>query len=141
MLVPRRLPTYRKTLPVSPRAEHRGQDEMNFVNIGIDQMKKIAVKSVLANEPMWFAVNMGVDQSREHGIMEHELFDYESLFDIEMPLSKADRSRLYAGASNHAMVLRGVDIVEGKPRKWLVENSWGKDKGKQGTWTLYDRWF
>ena len=35
------------------------------------------------------------------------------------------------------MVLRGVDIVEGKPRKWLVENSWGKDKGKQGTWTLY----
>ncbi len=118
-----------------------GKDEMNFVNIGIDQMKKIAVKSVLANEPMWFAVNMGVDQSREHGIMEHELFDYESLFDIEMPLSKADRSRLYAGASNHAMVLRGVDIVEGKPRKWLVENSWGKDKGKQGTWTLYDRWF
>ena len=73
--------------------------------------------------------------------MEHELFDYESLFDIEMPLSKADRSRLYAGASNHAMVLRGVDIVEGKPQKWLVENSWGKDKGKQGTWTLYDRWF
>ena len=118
-----------------------GDEEMHFVNIGMDPMKKIAVKSVLANEPMWFAVNMGVDQSREHGLMEHGLYDYESLFDIDMPLSKADRTRLYAGASNHAMVLRGVDLTDGKPRKWLVENSWGKDKGKQGTWTLYDRWF
>ena len=58
---------------------------MNFVNIGIDQMKKIAVKSVLANEPMWFAVNMGVDQSREHGIMEHELFDYCLLYTSPSP--------------------------------------------------------
>ncbi|MEK9985168.1 MAG: C1 family peptidase, partial [Opitutae bacterium] len=73
--------------------------------------------------------------------MEHELFDYETLFAIDMPLSKADRNLLFAGASNHAMVLRGVDLKDGNPRKWLVENSWGKDKGNKGTWTLYDRWF
>ncbi|MBT4223084.1 MAG: hypothetical protein HOD72_01325 [Opitutae bacterium] len=118
-----------------------GDEDMDFVNIEMEAMKEIAVKSVLANQPMWFAVNMGIDQSREHGLMEHELFDYETLFDIEMPLSKADRTRLYAGSSNHAMVLRGVDIHNGKPRKWLVENSWGKDKGNKGTWTLYNKWF
>ena len=104
-------------------------------------MKKIAVKSVLASQPMWFAVNMGVDQSKEHGIMERELFDYEALFAIDMPFSKAGRARFNAGASNHAMVLMGVDLIDGKPRKWLVENSWGDDKGNKGTWTLYDRWF
>lgn len=69
------------------------------------------------------------------------LFDYESLFDIDMPLSKVDRSRFNAGASNHAMVLRVVDLVDGQPRKWLVENSWGDDRGNKGTWTLYDAWF
>ena len=73
--------------------------------------------------------------------MEHELFDYEALFGIEMPLSKAQRTRFNAGASNHAMVLTGVDLHNGKPRKWLVENSWGSDKGNKGHWTLYDRWF
>ena len=104
-------------------------------------MKKIAVKSVLASQPMWFAVNMGVDQSKEHGIMERELFDYEALFAIDMPFSKAGRARFNAGASNHAMVLMGVDLIDGKPRKWLVENSWGDDKGNKGTWILYDRWF
>ena len=114
---------------------------MNFANIEIEQMKKIAVNSVLANQPMWFAVNMGVDQSREHGLMEHELFDYEALFGIDMPLSKAQRTRFNAGASNHAMVLTGVDLHEDKPRKWLVENSWGGDKGNKGRWTLYDKWF
>ena len=73
--------------------------------------------------------------------MEHELFDYETLFDLDLTVSKADRTRFNAGASNHAMVLTGVDLHKGKPRKWLVENSWGEDKGNKGTWTLYDRWF
>ena len=118
-----------------------GAKEMNFANIGIGEMKEIAVKSVLANEPMWFAVNMGFDQSTEHGLMEVDLFDYETLFGMELDLSKADRSRFGAGASNHAMVLMGVDLKEGAPQKWLVENSWGDAKGRKGQWTLYDNWF
>ncbi len=118
-----------------------GEPEMDFVNVGIEDLKDIGVKSVLANQPMWFAVNMGVDQSKEHGIMETGLFDYESLFGIDMPLSRLDRGRFLSGASNHAMVLMGVDLKDGKPRKWLVENSWGDDKGNKGTWTLYDSWF
>lgn len=118
-----------------------GAPEMDFVNTDIGSIKEIAVKSILANRPMWFAVNMGEDQSKDHGLMERELFDYESLFGIEMPFTKADRSRFNAGASNHAMVLMGVDLEDGKPRKWLVENSWGDDKGNKGTWTLYDGWF
>ena len=50
-------------------------------------------------------------------------------------------TRFHAGASNHAMTLMGVDLVDGKPRKWLVENSWGDEKGDSGRWTLYDNWF
>ena len=118
-----------------------GKPEMDFVNVDIETLKEIAVNSVLANQPMWFAVNMGVDQSKDHGLMENELFDYETLFDIQMPFSRMDRTRFNAGASNHAMVLMGVDLQDGKPRKWLVENSWGDDKGNKGTWTLYDGWF
>lgn len=118
-----------------------GQEDMSFANIAIEQMKEIAVKSVLANEPMWFAVNMGIDQSTEHGLMQDGLYDYEGLFGIDLTMSKAERGRFHAGASNHAMVLTGVDLKDGKPQKWLVENSWGKDKGNDGRWTLYDAWF
>lgn len=114
---------------------------MDFVNVGLEELKAIAVSSVLANQPLWFAVDMGIDQSKDHGLMELELFDYESLFGMEMPITRAERSRFNAGASNHAMVIKGVDLRDGKPRKWLVENSWGEDKGNKGTWTLYDGWF
>jgi len=117
------------------------KQDMHFANIGIAEMKEIGVKSVIANEPMWFAVNMGYDQSSEHGLMQVDLFDYETLFGLDLTLTKAERSRFGAGASNHAMVLMGVDLKEGEPRKWLVENSWGDSKGKKGQWTLYDDWF
>ncbi|MDB4697486.1 hypothetical protein OAF29_11505, partial [Akkermansiaceae bacterium] len=118
-----------------------GAKEMNFANIGIDEMKAVAIKSVLANEPLWFAVNMGIDQSAEHGVMEVELYDYKKLFDLKLDLTKAERSLFGAGASSHAMVLTGVDLKDDKPRKWLVENSWGDSKGNKGKWTLYDAWF
>lgn len=118
-----------------------GDAEMDFVNVEIAELKEVAMKSVLANQPLWFAVNMGIDQSKEHGLMESALYDYETLFGMEMPFTKADRARFYAGAANHAMVLMGVDLKDGKPRKWLVENSWGDEKGNKGTWTLYDSWF
>ena len=54
---------------------------------------------------------------------------------------KAERTRFHAGASNHAMVFMGVDLRDGEPRKWLVENSWGGDVGKSGTWTMRNDWF
>jgi bleomycin hydrolase len=119
-----------------------GNECMHFANIGTAVMKEVAKESIRANEPLWFAVNMGFDQSPEHGLMKHRLFDYETLFGIDLSISKADRTRLHAGASGHAMALMGVDLdADGNPRKWLVENSWGDEKGNKGRWTLHDDWF
>ena len=39
------------------------------------------------------------------------------------------------------MVFMGVDIINDKPAKWLVENSWGEDSGKKGYLHMYDTWF
>ena len=105
-------------------------------------MRDIAKASILANEPLWFAVNMGFDQSTELGLMKHRLYDYEVLFGIDLALSKSDRTRFHAGASGHAMALVGMDLdADGNPRKWLVENSWGDEKGDKGLWTLHNDWF
>ena len=121
-----------------------GAKDMHFVNVDMGLIKEVAVASVLANEPLWFAVDMDPDQSGDHGLMAHGLFDYETLFGIDLTISKADRVRFRAGVSGHAMALMGVDLADdGAPRKWLVENSWGtaEGKGKGGFWTIQGEWF
>ena len=84
---------------------------------------------------------LGKDQSSKNGIMAMDIYDYGSIYNIDMEMSKADRSFYRESSANHAMVLIGVDIVDDKPVKWRVENSWGTDTGKDGYWTLYDTWF
>jgi bleomycin hydrolase len=118
-----------------------GTGDMHFVNIESPLMRDITAKSILANEPVWFAANVSVDQSKEHGLMADRLFDYDTLFGINTRLSKAERTRFLAGASNHAMVFMGVDLRDDQPQKWLVENSWGSDVGTSGTWTMRNDWF
>ena len=41
----------------------------------------------------------------------------------------------------HAMLFTGVDVVDGAPRRWRVENSWGDEKGDKGFYTMNDSWF
>ena len=118
-----------------------GADEMNFVNLEIGSIKKICLKAILADEPIPFGVDMGIDQSTKHGLMEHKLYDYESLFGIKMDLTKAERKRLCAPRAGHMMAIIGVDLKKSVPQKWLIENSWGDDKGQKGLWTLFDSWF
>jgi bleomycin hydrolase len=50
---------------------------------------------------------------------------------------------IYTGliTPNHAMAFIGVDTLNGKPQKWLVENSWGGERGDKGYWYMYNDWF
>lgn len=116
-------------------------DNTHFANIKIDTLKEIALEAVLDDEPLWFACDVGKDQSKEHGIMAMGMFDYDSIYQIDMKMTKAQRSLYRESVPNHAMVFIGVDVQDDKPVKWLVENSWGEDKGSKGYWALYDDWF
>ncbi len=116
-------------------------DHIHFANVRIETLKQIALKAVLDDEPLWFACDVGKDQSREHGIMAMGMFDYDSIYGTDMEMTKAQRSLFRESVPNHAMVFIGVDVRDDKPVKWLVENSWGKDKGSEGLWALYDSWF
>lgn len=118
-----------------------GAPDMDFINMDIAHLKKFALDAVMEGEPVWFAADVGKGNDGEHGILAVDMYDYEALFGVDPALTKAERV-LYRGSTpNHAMVLIGVDIDEGKPVKWLVENSWGTERGDKGRWALYDDWF
>jgi len=132
---------YRRHYRIRLTRNIRDGHDNHFVNVKTDVLKDIALKAVLADEPTWFACDVGKDQSREHGIMAIGMFDYDSMFQTDMTMTKAQRSLFRQSVPNHAMVFIGVDLLHDRPTKWLVENSWGKDKGSDGRWTMYDSWF
>ena len=111
------------------------------VNLDTQQMREFALKQLLDNEPVYFACDVSKEDSYEHGIMSPKIYDYEALYGLDFTMTKADKFRYRESRSTHAMVFVGVDTLEGKPTKWLVENSWGDKKGDKGYWTMYDKWF
>jgi len=115
--------------------------DVDFVNIGLEAMKQIALVSITNNEPVWFASDVGKDQNSKLGIMAANLYNYGPLFDVNLQLDRRQRILFRDGGANHAMVFMGVDVENHQPVKWLVENSWGADKGDKGKWTLYNNWF
>jgi bleomycin hydrolase len=118
-----------------------GAPDVHYVNVPIDVLKNIAAKSIIDGAPVLFCADAKRDMDRDQGIMQAGLFDYGAIYGVDLTLSKADRLRTRDGAPDHAMVFIGVDVQHDRPVKWLVENSWGKEHGNGGLWTMYDRWF
>jgi bleomycin hydrolase len=116
-------------------------EDVDYVSVPIDKLKTIAIKSLLDDEPVIFSCDVSKDQSRKFGIMAMDIYDYGTMFDSDMKMSKVERSLYFQSSSNHLMVFVGVDLKNDRPVKWLVENSWGDKKGDKGLWTLYDSWF
>lgn len=115
--------------------------DMTFINLDIDKLKSYALKALKAGDPVWFAADAGWQMDRDKGIMADGLYDYNSLFNLKGGISKAERVQYRISIPNHAMVFVGADIKDDKVLKWKVENSWGKDKGDSGYWSMYDNWF
>ncbi len=117
-------------------------DNMNYANVDIERIKQMAITMLLDNQAVYFSADVSPNQDPAKGIMEADLYDFESVYMLAMDLDKRQRVLLRDSTVNHGMVFIGVDLMDDQtPVKWLVENSWGAERGKAGQWTMYDNWF
>lgn len=112
-----------------------------YVNTGIDVLRQLTMDTLVGGEPVWFGCDVGKQMNGDLGYWDAALFDYESVYDTRFTLDKADRLLHQESRMTHAMLFTGVDVVDGAPRRWRVENSWGEEKGADGFWTMNDSWF
>ncbi|MEN6336125.1 MAG: C1 family peptidase [Phycisphaerales bacterium] len=136
--------------PIRPKGKHYEINltnnlydgrNMNYANVDIQAVKDLVIRVLLDNKAVCFDADVSPDQDSGKGIMARNLYDYESVYGLELDLNKCERLSYRDGSINHGMAFIGVDLREGKPVKWLVENSWGSDRGSSGLWTMYDDWF
>lgn len=119
-----------------------GGDPVVFFNVDMDTIKKGAIASLKANEPLWFAADVGEQSLRKEGYLDAKLYDYASVFGVDLLKNKAKRLLSRFSYCTHAMCFTGVNIdPEGQPDRWKVENSWGKENGFDGFYVMSDDWF
>jgi len=117
-----------------------GGTPISYVNTTMETLKEAAIKSIKANRPVFFGCDVGKFSDRDTGIMDPALLDYGLAFNTTIGTSKAQRLLLNQSQMTHAMVLTAVHIVDGKPVRWRVENSWTEAAGTKGYFVMTDKW-
>ena len=113
-----------------------------YLNLPNEDIKQAAIASIKGNEAMYTSSDVGKFFNRETGILDPEMYDYNSLMGVDFSMDKKARILTRQSGSAHAMVLVAVDIDEnGNPTKWEFENSWGPQAGHNGYLTFTDKWF
>ena len=112
-----------------------------YLNIPIAEMKAITQRLLEDGTPVWMGCDVGKQMDRKRGLWDAELFESDALYGVEFGMDKETRLRFGQTMMTHAMLFTGVDVVDGAPRRWRVENSWGDDNGVKGYYTMNDGWF
>ncbi|MBT1173112.1 C1 family peptidase [Bifidobacterium sp. MA2] len=116
--------------------------DMEFVNVPLDAFRKAAVAQLSAGHPIWFACDCTQFSLRKGGFFDQSVVRVDRLFGTEFTLDKELGLEYGDSPSNHAMTFTGVNLdADGRPNRWKVENSWGKDNGVDGYYVMSDKWF
>lgn len=131
---------FNKTYTVEMLGNVVGGKPVKYLNVDMSTFKKLAVQQLEQGESVWFGCDVGQSSNRENGIMALNAYEINELFDIDFTMSKAERLDYGESLMTHAMVLTGVDVVDGVSTKWKVENSWGEKVGEKGFFVMSDAW-
>ncbi|MBX6350015.1 MAG: C1 family peptidase [Clostridia bacterium] len=119
----------------------KGGRDVLYLNVEIETLKEMALRQLLDGEPVWFGCDVGKMSDRASGVLDARLYDYEGVLGVRFDLDKAGRLDYGESRMTHAMVFTGVNLVNGRPNRWKVENSWGTEPGHQGFFVMSDDWF
>lgn len=117
-----------------------GGKEVRHLNVDIETFKKLAIDQLKAGEAVWYGCDVGQSSTKDSGVMATDVYSVSETLDIDYQMTKAERLDYGESLMTHAMVITGVDLVDDKPTKWKIENSWGDKVGTKGYFVMSDDW-
>ena len=124
---------------VFPTNNYQQMDQHKFYVKSIEDIKNACMMTLSLHIPVWFTATVrgGADFSRK--LMICDAVEYEKLFEIENSMSKEEMMNCRCIQPSHAMLLIGFNLdSHGKPERWKVQNSWGKETA---ILSMSDEWF
>ena len=111
-----------------------------YVNLPVEDIKEMAIASIKDQTMMYFSCDVSKAFSRKDGTLDMDNYDYGDLFGVKFGMDKKQRVETFSSGSSHAITLMAVNLVNGVPNKWKVENSWGEGVNN-GHLIISDAWF
>ena len=131
---------YNRSYTVEMLGNVVGGTPVKYLNVEMETFKKLAIQQLEQGESIWFGCDVGQISDREKGIMDLDLYEYEKSLGFDILQDKANALDYSESLMTHAMVLSGVNILDGKSNRWKVENSWGEVPGDKGYFVMTDAW-
>jgi peptidase C1-like protein len=133
---------YYKTYEVEYDRHTYDGHNWKYINLPMEDIAKMSIASLKDNTKMYTSYDVGKQLDRKRGFLDLDNYDYGTLFGTSFPMNKAERISTFDSGSTHAMTLTAVDLdANGKPVKWMVENSWGPTNGHNGYLIMTNPWF
>lgn len=107
-----------------------GKTKNDYVNVPIDELAKIAIKQLKDNVPVAFICPTFKMWYRKDWILDSRIYNYDAI----MPFNRLNKEAEFNYEDiqpNHAMTFVGVHVINNRPIRWKVENSWGDKDCKQ----------
>ena len=123
-----------------------GGQPLRSLNCEMDVLEDAAIRSLRAGVPVAMACDVMTEFPRHIDdykyVLATDTMDFDSLFGCELEMGREDLVRIRETYLAHEMTFQGVERgADGRPVAWRIENSWGKDAGKDGYLIMSADWF
>lgn len=139
------LPMYNKEYYKLYRKKNLGNIYSNsyveFLNLPIDEIKKLAIKQLKDNMPIYIGINLRKFRDKKSGVLDTRLYNYQNNFGFEL-LTKDEALNTHDIYTHHCMSICGVNISDdGVPQRWKLEDSYGTLEKVDGYYIMNDNYF
>ena len=113
---------------------------VEYLHISSEELKQLTIKQLKDNIPVMVGSYIRKFADKDSGILDTRLYDYEKLLNYKA-LNKEDAMLVGDIELHHWMTITGVQIEDGKPRRWKVEDSYGDEDKINGYYIMNDNYF
>lgn len=113
---------------------------VKYLNLPIEDLKELTIKQLKDNIPVYMGAHILKFRDKKSGVLDIRLYNYEDTLKMKR-LSKEESLNLYDISMHHIMSFTGVNLVDDKPQRWKVENSYGDKEKVNGYYIMNDNFF
>lgn len=113
---------------------------VDFLNLPINEIKELVIKQIKNNLPVYIGINLLKFRDKKSGVLDTRLYNYKSIFGFDS-LTKEEALNTHDIYAHHCMCICGVNLINNKPQRWKVEDSYGTSEKVDGYYVMNDNYF